>query len=187
MTKKRGISQENFEKVLIWLSPDRELAGIKYEAIRLRLIKFFTLRACVSPDELSDNTIDIVAEKIDSVAGSYEGDPALYFHGVAKKVLLRYNKIPHLELPQYLTQQDGGEEDYVSERHECLESCLQKLKEKDRELIVAYYRESKSEKIKLRKELADKKGISAKNLRVYVHRLKEVIEKCVRQCMENGK
>lgn len=186
MAKKREISQEKFEKLLIWLSPDRDFAGVKYEAIRLRLIKFFTLRGCASPDELSDATIDIVAEKIDSIADIYEGDPALYFHGVAKNVFLKYKKVPQLELPPHLIHQDGSEEDYISERHECLENCLQKLKKEDRELIVAYYQESKSEKIKLRKDLADKKGVSAKNLRVYVHRLKETIEKCIRQCMENN-
>jgi hypothetical protein len=185
MAKKREIDQEKFEKLLNWLSPDMELAGNKYESIRLRLIKFFTLRGASSPDELADVAIDIVTEKIDSILGTYEGDPALYFHGVGKNILLKYKNVAQLELPPHLTYQNGSEEDYISERHGCLENCLQKLKTDDRELITAYYQESKSEKIKLRKSLADKKGVSARNLRVYVHRLKEILEKCIRQCIGN--
>lgn len=186
MTKKREIGQEQFEKLLNWLSPERELSGDKYESIRLRLIKFFTLRGASSPDELADATIDIVTEKIDSIVENYEGEPVLYFHGVAKNILLKYKKTPQIELPQHLTYQNDGEEDYISERHSCLENCLQKLKTDDRELITAYYQETKGEKIKLRKSLADKKGVSAKNLRVHVHRLREILEKCIRQCIGNN-
>lgn len=187
MTKKREISQEKFEKLLNWLNSDRELAGIKYESIRLRLIKFFTLRTYHSPDELADITIDIVAEKIDTIVENYEGDPALYFYGVGKNVFLKYKNSSQIELPAHLTQQNTTEDEETFQKHQCLESCLQNLKKEDRELITAYYQESKSEKIKLRKNLADKKGVSTKNLRVHIHRLKETLEKCIRHCLKNGR
>jgi len=39
MKKEWVLTQEAFDRLLGWLDPDRESAGEKYEAIRLRLIK----------------------------------------------------------------------------------------------------------------------------------------------------
>lgn len=187
MAKNREIGQENFEKLLNWLNSDRELAGIRYETIRLRLMKFFALKGCQGTDELTDITIDIVVQKIDSIMTDYKGDSALYFYGVAKNVVLKYKNSSQIELSPHLTQQNNREDEYTLQKHRCLESSLKALKQEDRELITAYYQESKGAKIKLRKSLADQRGVSGKNLRVYVHRLKEILEKSIRQCMENNK
>lgn len=185
MVKKREINQENFEKMLDWLDLDRELAGIKYEAIRSRLRKFFTLRGYHTADELADITIDIIVEKIDSVVDVYIGDPALYFYSVGKYVLLTY-KVPTLvELHPQIVAQNKGEDDFTKQNHECLENCLRKLREADRKLVIAYYQESKGAKIKSRKSLADRQGIPTDQLRVNVHRIKSILKKCVRRCVKN--
>jgi hypothetical protein len=52
MNKNWVLSQEAFDALLDWLDPDREQAGIKYEQIRLRLIKIFTGRGCSDAEDL---------------------------------------------------------------------------------------------------------------------------------------
>lgn len=86
------ISQEAFDTMLDWLDADRERAGCKYEAIRLRLIKIFTCRGCQAAEELADETINRVIGRIVEIANGYRGDPALYFYGVAQKVFLEYSR-----------------------------------------------------------------------------------------------
>ncbi len=80
---KKEFTQEAFDQLLAWLNSDREQAGKKYEEIRKRLITIFTCRGCLIPEDLTDETIDRVVMKIPDLAGSYVGDPALYFYGVA--------------------------------------------------------------------------------------------------------
>lgn len=184
MTKNREISQKNFEKLLDWLDTDRESAGQKYESIRSRLIKVFTLRGCQTPDELADNTIDIVIEKIESLAEDYDGDQALYFYGVARKVLSQYIKDSQRET-LFFSPEPGNENENYLQKLECLDVCLQKLKESDRELILAYYQDTKREKIDRRKHLAKDLGTSPEKLRVRVYRIRNVIERCLRQCVKN--
>src|SRR6202008_1561467 len=90
MNKNWSLSQEAFDALLDWLDSDRELAGIKYEQIRSRLIKFFTGRGCIDPEELADETINRVTSKLSEIRKEFTGDPALYFYGVAKLVYMEY-------------------------------------------------------------------------------------------------
>src|SRR6266571_4389824 len=84
------LTQDAFDSLLDWLNADRVLAGKKYEAIRLRLIKIFTCRGCPEAEDLADETINRVTARVEEVANTYEGDPALYFYGVAQKLHLEY-------------------------------------------------------------------------------------------------
>ena len=58
MNKDWILTQESFDALLNWLDPRREEAGQKYEDIRLRLIKIFTCRGCLEPEDLADETIN---------------------------------------------------------------------------------------------------------------------------------
>jgi hypothetical protein len=64
------LTQEGFDGLLTWLSPDREQAGRKYEEIRLRLIKIYTRRGCTTPEELADEVFNRVTKKLPEIAGS---------------------------------------------------------------------------------------------------------------------
>src|SRR5262245_21687271 len=57
------MTPEEFDRLLLWLNPDRDKAGEKYEWIRKRLIKIFVCRGCNVPEELADKTINRVARK----------------------------------------------------------------------------------------------------------------------------
>src|SRR5215510_6101916 len=114
------LNQESFDSLLQWLSSDREQAGRRYEDIRGRLIKIFGSRGCAEPDLLADETINRVAKRVEEIVRTYEGDPALYFYGVANKIHMEQlrKKKPIERLPP-VPALDDYEEEYV-----CLEGCI---------------------------------------------------------------
>lgn len=186
MNKEWVITQEFFDKLLAWLDPDRERAGTKYEDIRRRLIKIFTCRGCVEADVLADETINRVTQKVPEMMGTYTGDPALYFYGVAHNVHLEYlrRKPDHMlqpppPPPTLIEQPDEAEVEYG-----CLEQCMQRLTPDNRELVLQYYQEEKQAKIDHRKELARRLGIALNALRIRAHRIRTMLQECVEGCVE---
>jgi RNA polymerase sigma factor (sigma-70 family) len=178
-----SLTQEAFDLLLSWLDPERERAGEKYEEIRARLIKVFAYRGCHTPEELADETINRVAKKLDAVAGSYEGDPALYFYGVAQMIHLEYLRRKTELPPQIPSPPDDFEDDFEQE-HQCLDECLDRLTESNRELILQYYTDESRRKINNRKELARRLGIGPNALRIRAHRVRDGLEKCIDVCMK---
>lgn len=177
-----GLTQEAFEQLLRWLDADREQAGEKYEQIRFQLIKIFQSRGCLISEELADETFNRVAGKVHEIAQTYSGDPALYFYGVAKMVYLEY--VRRKPVPAISQTPQAAVEDEL--KHECLEQCLRRLKDKDRELITIYYLGEKQAKIDHRKELARRMGVEPNALWVRMHRLRERLRKCVNDCLKQG-
>jgi DNA-directed RNA polymerase specialized sigma24 family protein len=184
MTEKIEINKENFEELLNWLAPDRELAGQIYESIRDRLIKIFYSRGCQIADEMADETIDRVTKKIKILSATYEGNPSMYFYGVAKKVLLEYSRKPKpQELPVNILKTEMTDD--VSEKYyECLDKCLMKMPGEQNQLILEYYQGEKRAKINQRKTMMLRLGISNQTLRVRLSRMREVLQKCVSKCVE---
>ena len=175
------LSQEIFDQLLSWLNPDREGAGRKYEEIRRRLIKIFTCRGCLTPEDLADDTINRVARKVPEIAPSYVGDPALYFLGVAHNVCLEhFRRKPEPEPPPQPDESERKEQ-----MDECLEHCMQRLTPKSRELILEYYRAEDS-KIDHRKELAQQLGIALNALRIQACRIRANLQQCVFECLKQA-
>jgi hypothetical protein len=73
------------------LDGDPDKAGEKYEAIRLRLAKFFDWRGAHFPDQLADETINRVIRKVES--GETAGDRTILL-GVARLVFLESLRAP---------------------------------------------------------------------------------------------
>jgi DNA-directed RNA polymerase specialized sigma24 family protein len=181
MNKEWVLTQESFDKLLAWLDPDRDQAGKKYEEIRRRLIKIFTCRGCTEADSLADETINRVTRKVQALAESYVGDPALYFYGVAHKVHLEYlrRKPPPPPPPAQAEHSDEVEEEY-----DCLEQCMGRLTPDNRELVLQYYQEEKQAKIDHRKLLAERLGIALNALRIRAYRIRASLQQCVQDCLE---
>lgn len=179
MKKNWVLSQEAFNTLLDWLAANRDEAGIKYEAIRRRLITMFAGRRCYEAEDLADETINRVANKVPDVRVNYSGDPALYFYAVANNVYLEFlRKKPLQAPPQNLT---GTNE--VEEAARCLDECLQKLTPENRELVVEYYQEEGKAKIDHRKSLADRLEIAPNALRIRACRVRKSLEKCLERCL----
>jgi RNA polymerase sigma factor (sigma-70 family) len=183
-TKKEWLlTQEAFDRLLLWLNPDREQAGKRYEQIRLRLIKIFACRGCGEPEDLADETINRVIRRLPEIKERYEGDPALYFYGVAQKVHLEYMKrkpVPR-DLPPQSARSEEDEQEY-----ECLERCMEKLTPQNRELVIQYYQDEKRVKVDNRRELAERLGIALNAVRIRAHRIRATLHECVRECLEEA-
>jgi RNA polymerase sigma factor (sigma-70 family) len=183
-----GITQETFDELLAWLDPNREVAGQKYEEIRRGLVKVFAWRKCSDPEGMADRVINRVAYKVRELRPNYEGNPVRYFHGVARNMLKEYQKGVELEvsLTNFEMADNQSLTDHAAELERidaCLRSCLKELGSKQRQQIITYYGHEKSEKVRRRRELSQRLGIEQNALRVRMHRLRAVLEKCIRRCM----
>lgn len=180
MKKQWDITQEGFDMLLRWLDEDRDEGGKKYELIRQRLIKLFACRGCAEPEDLADETISRVTAKIAEIAPSYEGNPVLYFFGVARKVHHEYLRTQH-RTPPPLSPEVTNENEQL---YECLDRCMEKLPEQNRQLVIRYYQNEKKVKIDNRKTLADELGVAVNALRIRAHRIRLLLRKCVKTCVE---
>lgn len=184
----RGVTQNatDFDRLLNWLDSDQSKAALKYESIRTNLIRIFSSRGCLVSDELADDTIERVTKKINDIVLNYEGDPALYFYGVARNVFREYLRKPKgQELPEKLSHEEADSEE-SEKRDRCLTECLAKISIKQSEFIVDYYQKDGAEKIKYRKKLAKKLGVSQKALRVRAFRVRSVLQKCLLICVKGA-
>lgn len=179
MNKNWTLTQTALDGLLTWLDPDRERAGAKYEEIRARLIKVFTCRGCTEAEDLADETINRVMSKLADVAETYEGDPALFFYGVARKILHEYNRRKLKPAPP----PPPPPPDELEREFECLEKCMRSLPAEQRELVLQYYRDDKRAKIDNRRRLAERLGIAANALRIRAHRIRTSLHGCVEACL----
>lgn len=181
MNKNWSLSQEAFDALLDWLDSDREQAGIKYEQIRSRLIRIFTGRGCVDPEELADETINRVTSKLNEIQNEFTGDRARYFFGVANKVYLEYlrRKAPQSPPPP----PDSG---HAELEFRCLERCIERLSEEDRALLLREYGAKGRTQAERRKALADELGISLNALRIRVYRIRVALKECIEKCIQGS-
>jgi len=181
MNKECSLTQAELDELLTWLDPDREKAGEKYETIRTRLIKMFACRGYAEAEDLADETINRVAAKLYKVVNDYQGDPALFFYGVAKMIRHEYDRksVKPVSLPS-TTQ---ALPDDVEDEYECLEKCMQALPPKQRNLVLQYYQEDKRAKIDTRKRLAQQLGITVNALSIRAHRIRLSLQQCVEACL----
>lgn len=183
MKKESVLTQEFFDLLLGWLDSDREQAGLKYESIRLRLIKIFACRGCGEAEDLADEAINRVCSKVKEIEATYKGDPALYFYGVANKLHLEYLRRSHPKpLPSPLPVDTA--EDREAEL-ECLDRCVAELSSENRDLVLRYYAEEKHAKIEDRKRLADELGLAINALRIRAHRIRLALQRCVSHCLDS--
>lgn len=174
------LKPEEFDRLLKWLDPEPERAGLSYEEIRWRLIAILMARGCRSAEELADETIDRVARRLVDIQDTYVGDPVLYFLGVMNNVHHEYLKRPVLREPP----QADDDVEMKEKTHLCLDKCLDKLSPNSRKLIEQYYARDKQAKIDLRKQIAAGLGIGIKLLRLRALRIREKLQACITQCLE---
>ena len=186
MKREWVLTQDAFDALLAWLDPDREVAGKKYETIRLRLIKVFTCRGCSDAEDLADETINRVVAKVTRL-GDYRGDPTPYFYGVSQKIQLEYLRKCKARQAEGPAEEVAvvppvfGDED--EPEYDCLERCLERLSVTSRKLVLEYYQHEKQAKIDHRKRLAVELGIAVNALRIRAHRIRVALEECVHDCV----
>ncbi len=180
MSKRDPPNREAFDRLLFWLNPDREKAGEIYETIRLRLIKIFAAKGWFDAEDLADETINVVASKIDWLIANYVGNPALYFYGVAKNIYREHCKT---NPPPYVAPPDPPDQE-IERMSNCLDKCLAELEPHERDLVMRYQEDEKQKRIDQRKQLAKELGITRNALRVRIFHIHERLEKCIKERLE---
>jgi DNA-directed RNA polymerase specialized sigma24 family protein len=184
------LNPESFDGLLLWLDPNRERAGEGYERIRSGLIKRFRQLGCGSvAEELANQTIDRVAGKLPEIIAKYIGDREPYFFSTAynvyrehlrKPVVMSLTSIDFVR-PNLRSAQEVFEKELLDF---CLRHCIEKLPPNSREMIRGYYGGEKQDKIRLRKQLAERFGIKAANLRLRAQRARTDLKKCILDCIQ---
>jgi DNA-directed RNA polymerase specialized sigma24 family protein len=190
-------TESSFQKFLRWLDEGVDSRGEKYLEMRRRLVAYFDRKNSPSADELADETLARVAQKLEEKGQITDLSPAHYCYITAKFVFLesvRAAKRSQTGLEeitaaaQYLeatssTLQKLPPEDQ-ERRFTCLDLCLKKLSATDSELILAYYQGEQQEKIQRRRQLSEKMGLSSNALSIRACRIRSKVETCVKECCD---
>jgi DNA-directed RNA polymerase specialized sigma24 family protein len=179
------ITKKPFDALLEWLDPDREKAGEKYEVIRAGLIRIFVSKGLSDAEYYTDQTIDRVIKRLPEIRATYVGDPARYFHGVARNVMLeagRRKEVATDVLPQILLQEEAR-----SDTSECLSKCLKLLPRDKQEFILDYHLYHGHAKVEHHRQMAGELLISEGALRTRAHHLRVSLEKCVLRCVDHAR
>lgn len=172
---------EPFDALLEWLDPDRERAGQRYELIRAGLIRIFLAKGVSDAEFCTDEAIDRVIKRLPEIQAGYVGDPARYFHGVARNIVMeagRRKEVPTDVLPQRLAPEPPK-----SDTSDCLTKCLKLLPREKQEFILDYHLYHGREKVLHHREMANELSISEGALRTRAHHLRVNLEKCVLRCI----
>jgi DNA-directed RNA polymerase specialized sigma24 family protein len=188
-SKRRGewfLTQEAFDKLLSAFSPDRDEAASQYEALRIKLIRFFEWRSVTLADNRADETLNRVARRIDE--GQQVVNVAAYAHRVAYLIFLEAQKEPEVtEIDLDRAPRADNELPFADNerelRQQCFDLCLEHLSGKKRSMLLDYYEEERQAKIERRKKLADQLKISLDALRIRVHRIRKGLEECIINCL----
>jgi RNA polymerase sigma factor (sigma-70 family) len=173
------ITQKAFDRLLLWLNPDRDRGAEEYERLRRKLILLFASRGGSAPEEMADDCMNRVMRKLPEIEGEYQGPPDAYFFGVARIIILEWDrKNRPIEIPPIKGISPETEE-YLA----CLDLCLDKLPEQGREVVTEYYQEEKQARIDRRAELARRFNITANALRIRAHHIRLQLERCVLECV----
>lgn len=179
----RTLTAEGFDRFLLLLDPDRMIAAERYEALRLRLIKFFEWRGCPIASELTDRTLDRVSGKI--AHGEDVRNITAYCVGVARLVHLEYLR----EAARERQLSEGTRETAVTYDFEAVateaarvtafEECFAQLLPDQRRHLTTYHTGENATRIANRRSLAEQLGIAAGTLRIRMFRLREILEECL--------
>ena len=179
-----ALTEESLNRFLEALDSDRQRAAEQYEHVRRSLIRYFHWRGTLFPERDADETIDRVARKLWEV---HVDDVYIYILGVARNVAHESLRALSKEQAQLAASDSFSSEvpadAAFARRFECCETCLANLSAPQRDLVLAYYEGEKQTKIANRRKLADKTGIPIERLRIQVHRIREKLESCIKQCV----
>lgn len=190
------LSPRVFDALLNWLDQGINSSGKTYLEMRRRLVFYFDRKNCPTPDELADETLNRVARRLEEEGTIESETPAKYCYIVARFVFMEYLRESHragIALDEvrrqgpgvyFVVPEDNNDEE---KRLACLRQCTSKLDPVSRELIRRYYVGKAGVKIANRRSLAESLGITMNALTIRACRLRDKLEACVRQCVDEAK
>lgn len=193
------LKQQGFNKLLDWLDLEREKAALKYEQIRLQLIRFFQFNDCPCPEDCADDVIQRVTKKLEEGLEIRATEPFVYFRAVARNRLLEYwrnhQRRQHITLDDmpassqpFINPEDINLQQKMQEDKEraikCLPKCLDELPDESSKLFLKYHQNNGGDHISLRLQLAKELGLEINALRSRITRIRDKLEKCIQHCMQ---
>jgi len=175
-----AVTQEQFDLLLAWLGADRDSAGKKYETIRSGLVRIFISKGFSDAEDLADETINRVTVRLPHVSANYSGEPACYFHGVARNVIRETRRRKEVTTGEIEGRVEPRFE--ISEEHDCLGHCLNRLPDSKRDLILDYYLYEGHRKVHHHKQMATQLKISQSAIRSRAFQIRLSLENCMRHC-----
>ena len=181
------ITQEQFDSLLTWLGNDRDVAGRKYETIRSGLVRIFVSKGFSDAEDLADETINRVMVRLPDIRANYRGEPACYFHGVARNIIRE--SLRRKEVTANVVESRVEPESAPNEDHDCLGDCLDRLPASKRDLILEYYLYDGHDKVENHKRMAGQLKITEGAIRSRAYQIRLNLENCMRQCTlrKNGR
>lgn len=178
MSPQWALSADSFARLLAALHPDRDQAALRYEELRVRLVRVFVWERAVDPETLADEALTRLARRLD------EGDviqniPA-FLNGIARNLLKeeasrRHRLEPLIDVPAPPSNHE------LELHHTALEACLATWEPDKRQLLLAYYQGDQSARIQNRQRLAMQLGLEMNALRNRALRLRDRLEACIRK------
>jgi hypothetical protein len=151
------------------LDQDPDRAGMRYNRLQLKLLKYFEYNCCRDdPGELGDRTIRRVAALLESKPIPSQ-DIERFALAVARRIAHEWWRAIPLRLKAL-----GGWDSHELRDHDCFEIASARLSEPERTLIEEYYPATIGEAPAQRKLLAERYGISDAALR---KRVNEIVRK----------
>ena len=178
-------TREAWDKFLLLLDVDIEVAAEKYEAIRRRLILYFECRKRLEAENLADETITRVIKKNDE--GVHIDDVMRYCYGVARIVLLedfvktRRHDLVQKELLRHskpFLPRDDADDGHILML--TFDECMESLSQENRHFILSYYDDAGRAKIDKRKSLTEKLGVSRNAVTLRAYQIRKKLEKCIK-------
>lgn len=189
MPRHSDLPPEDFDRLLKWLDAPADLPGARYQQVHRRLVKYFAFKGCDTPEDLADEVMDRVARFLrKEISVEHPEDQFRVFFGFAKNIYSEYLRARQQmsALPANLNQ-NVSDTGYIEKEHECLDSCMQRLPEPERNLLVHYYAYPPKAKIEHRKEIAAHMGLAQNALRIRMCRLRSRVTDCVMRCLDLGR
>jgi DNA-directed RNA polymerase specialized sigma24 family protein len=185
-TRDWRLSTESFELLLKQLHPDRDEAARRYVSLYDKLVRYFEWRGSNMSGLYADETMDRIARRIEQGATitNFQG----FMFGVARRVVIEALKEREKEqkLLNHLSQSEPchpcSHREYLMAR---IDASLLMIPPTGRRLLIAYYSTGDDKNMKLRRELAQREGISLNALRVRVHRLRAMLETYVKTDLDD--
>lgn len=180
MTAQPGPAPGPFDRLLLWLSPDRDAAIQKYLAIEKKLIKYFVRKGCSDPEDLFAETRERVIRIINE-GRVYDNADAL-FYAVGRRVWHEDDREIKTQPLAFDVPAPSRSTPHLELQSACLQKCLAALSETDRNLITRYYEGERRNKIDIRSKLADENG-GHNLLRIKMFRIRKKLRACIDRCM----
>jgi DNA-directed RNA polymerase specialized sigma24 family protein len=178
------LTGDAWDGFLLCLDDDRDRAAEKYEKIRQKLIKFFEWKNLQQAEDLTDETLNRVARRIEEGLEIHAADPFAYIYRVA--LLIAKEAFRDRQRTARALHEHGFQREVLDEpepeadvRLECLRQCIANLPDAQKQLVLQYHAVESKDRIPQRRRLAAQLHLPLNALRIRACRIRARLEDCV--------